>query len=151
MALGDNRMDKGKLGINRTLRKNAKAQLKKSLDGNDVSAAETQTLQAEGENAAAAALKGQTVALAQNAAAAGSGSVNESQLQKGISRAADTAAAAKVNVKAKVDAYKEAALSGRRAEAMANAENQRLEDARRRQYTIQGLGTIMTGAQKIMG
>ena len=155
MALGDKKMEKGKLGLNRTLRKNAKSQLKKALDGGLVSAQETRDFYNNAKDRANAALKGQQVAINQAAAAAGSGSVNEAQLVAATERAQKQSADAAVNAASKAAAYKEGAESSRRQEAVANAENQRQEDARRRQqgteYTTQALGTLLTSAQKLMG
>lgn len=151
MAFGDKKPPKK---LNRALRVNAKDQLQKALGGGLVSDRETQVFEDQSRAAADSGIKAQQVAINQAQAAAADGSVVEGQLAGASSRAQEASADAAVNASAKAQAYTEAAETTRRQEAITNAENQRQEDARRRQvatkYGLDFLNTAGTQALSLL-
>ena len=136
MAFGDRRVEDGKAGLNRTLKKNTKEQLNKALSGNVVSDREVQSFEDKSRAAADAGLRSQQAALNQQAAAAGEGSVQAQVLTDAAQKAQKQSADSAIAATGQAEAYREGATASRKAAATTQAMGERDEQTRRRQQAM---------------
>ena len=136
MAFGDRRIDKGKAGLNRTLKSNTKSQLQKALGGDLVSDREVQQFDDQTRASVDAGLRSQQVALNQAAAGAGEGSASEQITLDAAQTAQKESADAAIKSEGQSMAFREGATAQRKQAALSQAESQRAEDTRRRQQAM---------------
>ncbi len=147
MAFGDRRVESGKAGISRTLRKNTKSQLNKALAGNAVSDSEVQEYGNKSRAAADAALRGQQAALNRQAAGAAEGSVQAQVLTDAAQKAQKQSADASMKAVGQEQMYREAATATRTAAAKTEARGQeRLNQAKKDRAIARSLQVADIGA-----
>lgn len=147
MALGDRRLEKGTLGINRTMRKSTKNQLEKALGGDIVSDKEVQEFEDTSRAAADAALRANQKEANRNAQANAQGSVSQQAILESAQSAQKESADAAISATGNALAYKQGVTAQRTEAAMAAASGQRGEDARRRQIKMK----VATDAADVAG
>tara|TARA_R110001632_G_scaffold26948_5_gene72546 strand:+ start:3338 stop:3799 length:462 start_codon:yes stop_codon:yes gene_type:complete len=124
MAFGDRRVESGKAGISRTLRKNTKSQLNKALAGNAVSDIEVEEFGNRTREATGAALLANQDALNQQAAGAAEGSVQAQVLTDAAQSAQKKAADAAIAATGQEQRYREGATATRTDAAKEEARGQ---------------------------
>lgn len=147
MAFGDRRVESGKAGISRTLRKNTKSQLNKALSGDIVSDREVQSFEDKSRAAADAGLRSQQAALNQQAAAAGEGAVQAQVLTDAAQKAQKQSADAAIAATGQAEAYREGATASRTAAAKAEARGQeKINQAKKDRAVARSLQVADIGA-----
>ena len=147
MAFGDMRLESGKAGISRTLRKNTKSQLNKALSGNAVSDNEVREYGNRSREAAGTAFLGQQAALNRQAAGAAEGSVQAQVLTDAAQKAQKQSADASMKAVGQEQMYREAATATRTAAAKTEARGQeKINQARKDRAIARSLQVADIGA-----
>jgi len=145
MAFGDRRVDEGKAGLNRTLKKNAKDALNKKFQVGD---RELAGYEEDARNAAGAAIIATQSEGNRMATGAGEGSVVRQGYSEAVEKAQKLAADAAVKAVGDSKKYQEGANASRKAAAIAQATSEAERQTQRRQ---QFMANVFKGADLLGG